>query len=139
MTAWLREHPGVRVVGRDGSGGFAQATTDAGPTIVQTGHRRHLWHGLAETALEEIGAHTSCRSTFGPPLRESKHAATTRERRRRRPPHPTAPWPARRPPPAAPGPGRQKGPVPRIGGRDLMERRAGLAPAFPRRKRGVLP
>ncbi|MFD8277551.1 hypothetical protein [Streptomyces flaveolus] len=44
-----------------------------------------------------------------------------------------------RPPSAAPGPGRQKGPVPRIGGRDLMERRAGLAPAFPRRKRGVLP
>ena len=80
VTALLREHPGVRVVCRDGSGGFAQATTDADPTIVQVGDRRHLWHGLAETALEEIGAHASCRSKFGPPLREGKRAATTRER-----------------------------------------------------------
>ncbi|MFF9496243.1 ISL3 family transposase, partial [Streptomyces flaveolus] len=44
VTAWLREHPGVRVVCRDGPGGFAQATTDADPTIVQAGDRRHLWH-----------------------------------------------------------------------------------------------
>ncbi|MEV5645924.1 hypothetical protein AB0L67_38380 [Streptomyces flaveolus] len=114
MTAWLREHPGVRVVCRDGSGGFAQATTDAGPTIVQAGHRRHLWHGLAETALEEIGAHASCRSTFGPPLREGERAATTRERRRRRPPHPTAPWPARRLP--HPAPADRKVPSPVSGG-----------------------
>ena len=80
VTAWLREHPGVRVVCRDGSGAFAQATTDADPTIVQVGDRWHLWHGLAETALKEIGAHASCWSKFGPPLREGKRAATTRER-----------------------------------------------------------
>ncbi|MFE0486036.1 ISL3 family transposase [Streptomyces tendae] len=66
VTAWLREHPGVRVVFRDGSGAFAQATTDADPTIVQVGDRWHLWHGLAETALKEIGAHASCWSKFGP-------------------------------------------------------------------------
>ncbi|MFF9457444.1 transposase [Streptomyces flaveolus] len=191
VTAWLREHPGVRVVCRDGSGGFAQATTDADPTIVQAGDRRHLWHGLAETALEETGAHASCRSTFGPPLREGKRAATTRERWQQAHdlldqgvgllacarrlgvcrntvkryarhselrgelrdadhwahqalPPPTTPSTSPPPRPGPPavcrtGPGRQKGPVPRIGGRDLMERRAGLAPAFPRRKRGVLP
>ncbi|WP_416238202.1 transposase [Streptomyces mutabilis] len=68
VTSWLREHPGVRVVCRDGSGAFAQATTDADPTIVQVGDRWHLWHGLAETALKEIGAHASCWSKFGPPL-----------------------------------------------------------------------
>ncbi|GAB2331485.1 hypothetical protein [Streptomyces variabilis] len=46
---------------------------------MQVGDRRHLWHGLAETALKEIGAHASCWSKFGPPLREGKRAAT-RER-----------------------------------------------------------
>ncbi|MFE6595478.1 transposase [Streptomyces sp. NPDC057781] len=80
VTAWLREHPGVRVVCRDGSGAFARATTDADPTIVQVGDRWHLWHGLAETALKEIGAHASCWSRFGPPLREGKRAAAIRER-----------------------------------------------------------
>ncbi|MFC9399384.1 ISL3 family transposase, partial [Streptomyces sp. NPDC057027] len=78
-TARLREHPGVRVVCRDGSGAFVQATTDADPTIVQVGDRRHLWHGLAETALKAIGAHASCWSKLGPPLREGNRA-TTRER-----------------------------------------------------------
>ena len=39
VTAWLREHPGVEVVCRDGSGAFAQATTDADPTIMQVTDR----------------------------------------------------------------------------------------------------
>ncbi|MCX5205903.1 hypothetical protein OG897_31300 [Streptomyces sp. NBC_00237] len=73
-------HPGIRVLRRDGSGGFAQATTDADPTIVQVSDRWHLWHGLVETALKEIGAHASCWGKFGPPLAEGKRAATTRER-----------------------------------------------------------
>ncbi|WND32927.1 ISL3 family transposase [Streptomyces sp. BB1-1-1] len=80
VTAWLRGHPGVRVVCRDGSGAFARATTDADPTIVQVGDRWHLWHGLAETALKEIGAHASCWSKLGPPLREGNRAAAIRER-----------------------------------------------------------
>ena len=80
VTAWLREHPDVRVVCRDGSGSFAQATTDADPAIVQVGDRWHLWHGLAQTALKEVGAHASCWGKFGPPLPEGKSAATTRER-----------------------------------------------------------
>jgi len=80
VTAWLREHPGVRVVCRDGSGSFAQAITEADPTIVQVGDRWHLWHGLAGTVLKEVGAHASCWGKFGPPLPEGKSAATTRER-----------------------------------------------------------
>ncbi|WTO24831.1 ISL3 family transposase [Streptomyces virginiae] len=80
VTAWLREHPGVRVVCRDGSGGFAQATRDADPTIVQVMDRWHLWHGLAEAAWKEVTAHGSCWGKFGPPLRETKRAETTRER-----------------------------------------------------------
>ncbi|MFI6893865.1 ISL3 family transposase [Streptomyces sp. NPDC050256] len=80
VTAWLREHPGIRIVCRDGSGGFAQATTDADPTIVQVSDRWHLWHGLTQAALKEVGGHASCWGKFGPPLPQGKRATTTRER-----------------------------------------------------------
>lgn len=52
VTTWLREHPGIRLMCRDGSGGFAQATTDANPGIVQVSDRWHLWHGLARDSTE---------------------------------------------------------------------------------------
>jgi hypothetical protein len=68
------------VVCRDGAGGFAQATTDADPTIVQACDRWHLWHGLAEAVLKEVGAHSACWAKAGPPLREGTRAQTTRER-----------------------------------------------------------
>jgi transposase len=80
VIAWLKAHPGIEVVCRDGAGGFAQATTDADPTIVQVADRWHLWHGLAEAALKEVGAHSACWAKAGPPLREGKRAQTTRER-----------------------------------------------------------
>ena len=46
LTAWLRAHPGVEVVCRDGSASYAQAVTDALPGAVQVSDRWHLWHGL---------------------------------------------------------------------------------------------
>jgi transposase len=80
VTTWLKAHPGIEIVCRDGAGGFAQATTDADPTITQVGDRWHLWHGLAEAALKEIGAHSACWAKAGPPPRDGKRAQTTRER-----------------------------------------------------------
>ncbi|MGW2557388.1 ISL3 family transposase [Streptomyces sp. NPDC001635] len=80
VTAWLKAHPGIEVVCRDGAGGFAQATTDADPAIVQVCDHWHLWHGLAEAAASEIKAHSACWAKAGPPLREGTRAATTRER-----------------------------------------------------------
>nr|WP_232248027.1 ISL3 family transposase [Streptacidiphilus rugosus] len=80
VTAWLKDHPGIEVVCRDGAGGFAQAAMDANPAIVQVCDRWHLWHGLAEAATSEIRAHSACWAKAGPPLREGTRAATTRER-----------------------------------------------------------
>ena len=58
--AWLRDHPGVQVNCRDGSGAYAEAARRAVPGAVQAGDRWHLWHGLAEAVLKEVAAHASC-------------------------------------------------------------------------------
>ncbi len=57
---WLREHPGVEVACRDGSGAYGEAIRSALPGCVQVSDRWHLWHGLAEAAAKEVAAHSAC-------------------------------------------------------------------------------
>jgi transposase len=67
LEAWLRDHPGAEVVCRDGSGAYAGAIRRALPGAAQAGDRWHLWHSLAEAALKEVAAHSSCQAAAGPP------------------------------------------------------------------------
>jgi transposase len=76
---WLRGHPGVEVVTRDGSGAYGEAVRSALPGAVQCGDRWHLWHLLAEAAAKEVAAHSACWAE-GAPLQEGKRAETTAER-----------------------------------------------------------
>jgi transposase len=80
VEAWLREHPGIQVVCRDGSGAYGEAVRRALPGAVQSGDRWHLWHGLAGAVLKEVAAHSSCWAAAGPPPIDGKHAQTTAER-----------------------------------------------------------
>lgn len=80
VTAWLSTHPGVRFACRDGAAGYAQAITDADPSIRQVADRWHLWKLLAEAARKEVAAHSACWGALGPPLVEGRRATTTRER-----------------------------------------------------------
>lgn len=80
LETWLREHPGVQVVCRDGSATYAEAIRRALPEAMQVGDRWHIWHNLAEATLKEVAAHSACWGKTGPPPREGKRAATTRER-----------------------------------------------------------
>jgi transposase len=76
---WLRDHPGVEIVCRDGSGAYGEAARQALPGAVQVSDRWHLWHGLGEAVRKEVAAHCACWAK-GTPLQEGKRAATTLER-----------------------------------------------------------
>jgi len=79
VEEWLRQHPGVEVVTRDGSGAYGGAVRSALPDAVQCGDRWHLWHLLGEAAAKEVAAHSACWAE-GAPLPEGRRAETTRER-----------------------------------------------------------
>ncbi|MFK4103166.1 transposase [Streptomyces sp. NPDC019531] len=48
LAAWLRMHPGVQVVCRDGSLTYRQGITVGAPDAVQVSDRFHLWQGLSK-------------------------------------------------------------------------------------------
>lgn len=79
VAGWLRAHPGVEVVCRDGSTAYAQAVRDALPNAVQVADRWHLWHGLCDAVGREVAAHSACWAT-ATGLREGKLAETTLQR-----------------------------------------------------------
>jgi transposase len=76
---WLRDHRGVQIVCRDGSGAYGEAVRQALPGAVQVSDRWHLWHGLGEAVRKEVAAHCACWAK-GMPVQEGKRAATTLER-----------------------------------------------------------
>ena len=81
LQAWLREHPGIEVVCRDGSATYAEAIRRALPDAVQVADRWHLWHNLCEAALSEVKAHSTCwAAVLDAPLYEGPRAQTTLER-----------------------------------------------------------
>lgn len=60
LAAWLREHPGVQIVCRDGAAGYADAVHQALPDALQVGDRWHIWHNFAQAATKEVAVHSSC-------------------------------------------------------------------------------
>jgi transposase len=75
---WLRGHPGVQVVCRDGSGAYGEVVRRALPAAVQVSDRWHLWHGLAEAMQKEVAAHSACWAAA--PLQAGKRTGEKLER-----------------------------------------------------------
>jgi transposase len=79
VEEWLRDHPGVQVACRDGSGSYGEAVRRALPAAVQVSDRWHLWHGLAEAVQKEVAAHSACWAGAAP-LQAGKRTGTKLER-----------------------------------------------------------
>jgi transposase len=60
LTAWLREHPGVGMVCRDGSATYAEAVRQGAPDAIQIGDRWHIWNNLAAAVEKTVTAHSTC-------------------------------------------------------------------------------
>uniref|UniRef100_A0AAU2UYB3 ISL3 family transposase n=1 Tax=Streptomyces sp. NBC_00003 TaxID=2903608 RepID=A0AAU2UYB3_9ACTN len=58
--AWLRAHPGIEVVCRDGSAAYRDAISIGAPQAVQVSDRFHLWQNLGRKVYEVVTAHRSC-------------------------------------------------------------------------------
>jgi transposase len=57
VAAWLRKHPGSRIVSRDRGGIYAQATRMATPEAVQVADRWHLLRNLSEALKNALSPH----------------------------------------------------------------------------------
>ncbi len=53
VTAWLKAHPGVKLISRDRGGTYAEASREGAPGAIQVADRFHLSQNLGET-LERV-------------------------------------------------------------------------------------
>jgi transposase len=57
VAAWLKQHPGIEVITRDGSAAYAQAAREGAPQARQVADRWHLLKNLVDWLVELLSRH----------------------------------------------------------------------------------
>lgn len=89
FEAWLKEHPGVRLISRDRAGEFARGALLGAPEAIQSADRFHVVRNLAEMAERVLQAHRpALKATYlvtknaGKPAPLFRHPRPDRERKK---------------------------------------------------------
>ncbi|MCT9934817.1 ISL3 family transposase [Planotetraspora sp. A-T 1434] len=80
LQVWLRAHPGVEIVCRDGAGAYGEAVRRALPDATQVSDRWHLWQNLCDKTLAEVRSHSFCWATVNPARPAGVREQTTQQR-----------------------------------------------------------
>ena len=73
-AAWLKQHPGVKIISRDRGGIYAEAAHRAAPQAVQVADRWHLLSNMSEALRNALETH---RHTMREVSKASSNEATT--------------------------------------------------------------
>jgi len=82
LAVWLRAHPGIEVVCRDGSQTYRAAISTSAPEAIQVSDRFHLWQGLGRKVYEVVTAHRACLTPPGAPAAPEPTGRTAMRTRR---------------------------------------------------------
>lgn len=80
MTAWLKKHPNIELVSRDGSKTYAKAITKASSQIKQVGDRWHILHQLFEAVKKEVYSILPAKWTTCMVISHKKEEPTTKRK-----------------------------------------------------------